>query len=136
MPLILGCLILLLLALVGPCAAKTLVVVLLPGTSLADWQRADAPNLHEVMATGAIAVMNTRTARLPNDRVRETPESAALTLGAGARAAGGAEATEFQRADAVVPGLGVTAGQLYARRMGRPAPPGARVNVAVAAPAA
>jgi hypothetical protein len=111
-----------------PCTARTLVVVLLPGTSLTDWQRADAPNLHEVMATGAMAVMNTRTARLPNDRVRETPESAVLTLGAGARAAGGIEATNFQRTDARVPGVGVTAGQLYTRRMGLPVPAGARVN--------
>ena len=118
----------LLLLAAGPCAAKTLVVVLLPGTSLSDWQRADAPNLHEVLATGALAVMNTRTARLPSDRVRETPESAVLTLGAGARAAGGPEATDFQRVDLAAPGVGVTAGALWTRRMGRRAPPGSRVN--------
>jgi len=72
-----------------------LVVVLLPGTSLEGWRAAGGPNLHRLMASGALAVMNTRTARLPNDHTRETPESAALTLGAGARAAGGPEAAEF-----------------------------------------
>jgi len=118
-----------LLLLAPPCAAKTLVVLLLPGTSLADWRRADAPALHEIIATGAVAVMNTRTARLPSDRVRETPESAALTLGAGARAAGGSEATDFRRTDAVVPGVGVTAWALYARRMGLRPPPAGQVNV-------
>ena len=75
-----------------------LVVVLLPGTSLRGWQAAEAPNLRRLMASGALAVMNTRTARLPNDHTRETPESAALTLGAGARAAGGPEATDFSAA--------------------------------------
>ena len=118
-----------LLTLAMPCVAKTLVVVLLPGTSLTDWRRADAPNLHEVMASGAVAVMNTRTARLPSDRVRETPESAALTLGAGARAAGGPEARDFPRAEAPAPGVGVTAGALFARRMGVRPPPGSRVNM-------
>jgi len=64
-----------------------LIVILLPGTSLQDWKTADAPNLHFLMSRGALAVMNTRTARLPGDKERETPESAVLTLGAGSRAA-------------------------------------------------
>lgn len=92
-----------------------LIIVLLPGTSLRDWQTANAPNLHHLMATGALAVMNTHTARLPNDQRRETPESALLTLGAGARAAGGPEATAFFPPNAAVPGIGVTAGELYLR---------------------
>jgi len=110
-------------------AQPPLVIILLPGTSLEGWRAADAPHLHQLMATGALAVMNTRTARLPNDHARETPESAALTLGAGARAAGGSEATAFLPVSAVVPGLGVSAGELWARRTGRMPLPGQYVNV-------
>lgn len=79
----------LLLALPGlACAApKCVVVVLLPGTSLSQWRTVNAPTLHRLMAGGALAVMNTRTARLPSDHARETPESALLTLNAGSRAA-------------------------------------------------
>ena len=66
---------------------RVVVVVLLPGTSLAEWRTANAPALHRLMAGGALAVMNTRTARLPNDRARETPASALLTLNAGSRVA-------------------------------------------------
>ncbi len=119
---------LLLLTCASPAWAKNLWVVLLPGTSLSDWQRADAPHLHQIMNTGSVALMNTRTARTPSDHVRETPESAALTLGAGSRAAGGSEATDFRPGDAVV-FPGVTAGQLYTRRTGLVAPAGRLVNV-------
>ncbi len=66
---------------------KRVVVVLLPGTSLPSWRTANAPTLHRLMAGGALAVMNTRTARLPSGHARETPESALLTLNAGSRAA-------------------------------------------------
>ena len=114
-----------------PCSAQPpgpLVVVLLPGTNLSDWRRADAPTLHRIMAGGALAVMNTRTARLPNDHTRETPESAALTLGAGSRAAGGPEATNFQPAGSYV-SPDVTAGDLFARRTGIVPPPDSLVNV-------
>lgn len=81
--------VLLLLTLLSPASAdpKRVVVVLLPGTSLTQWRTANAPTLHRLMAGGALAVMNTRTARLPNDHARETPESALLTLNAGSRAA-------------------------------------------------
>lgn len=80
---------LLLLLLTTPCLGKPgpLVVILLPGTSLHDWQTADAPCLHRLMDSGSLAVMNTRTARQSGDKQRESPESALLTLGAGARAA-------------------------------------------------
>ena len=71
-------------------AAPPLVVLLLPGTSLQDWQNADAPHLHRLIQTGALAVMNTRTAHFPGLHGRETPESVLLTLGAGSRAAGAA----------------------------------------------
>ena len=106
-----------------------LVVILLPGTSLQGWKNADAPHLHHLMASGALAVMNTRTARLPNDHTRETPESATLTLGAGARAAGGSEATDFLPPLAIVSGLAVSASDLDARRTDSRPPPGRSVNV-------
>ncbi len=108
---------------------RPLVVILLPGTSLSDWQRADAPTLHEMLATGSVAVMNTRSARLPNDHRRETPESAALTLGAGSRAAGGSEITDFHLASGRVPRLALTYGSLYARRVAAAPPVISEVNV-------
>jgi len=95
------CLFLCLLSAASPALAQKpppLVVILLPGTSLKEWRDAGGPNLHRLMRSGALAVMNTRTARLPNDHTRETPESALLTLGAGARAAGGPEAAVFSAA--------------------------------------
>ena len=79
------------------------------------------------MASGALAVMNTRTARLPNDHTRETPESAALTLGAGARAAGGPEAEEFLAPSAQTD-VGIPAGELYTRRFGHVPPLNRSVN--------
>lgn len=92
---------LLLLALPGLAYAgpKRMVVVLLPGTSLSQWRTANAPTLHRLIAGGSLAVMNTRTARLPSDRARETPESALLTLNAGSRAAAptGADWTKLAR---------------------------------------
>ena len=113
----------------SPSQTPPLVVILLPETSLQSWQVADAPQLHRLMASGALAVMNTRTARLSNDHARETPESACLTLGAGARAAGGPEANDFLPPTAPIPGLGVSAGDLYTRRTARQVPPGNSVNV-------
>ena len=91
------------------------------------WQAADAPHLHRLMESGALAVMNTRTARLPNDHARETPLSAALTLGAGARATGGPEAAAFLAPSALTD-IGVPAGDLYARRFGRRPPAGRYFN--------
>ena len=68
-------------------SAPVLIVILLPGTSLTNWQASDAPNLHRLMRTGALAVMNTRTAHRPGQTGQETPASVLLTLGAGSRAA-------------------------------------------------
>ncbi len=88
-------LLLLFLLFAAPCLGKPgpLVIILLPGTSLHEWRSANAPNLHRIIDTGSLAVMNTRTARLPSDKRRESPESAVLTLGAGARAAAGSDVT-------------------------------------------
>jgi len=109
--------------------APSLIVILLPGTSLVDWQRADAPHLHALMAGGALAVMNTRTARTGSDKTRESEASVLLTLGSGARAAGDNLRLRFVSAgQSVLPG-GVTAAELYQRRMGSAPPGGAWVDV-------
>ncbi len=104
--------------------APSLIVVLLPGTSLTDWQRADAPALHRLMAQGALAVMNTRTARTGSDQVRESKASAVLTMGSGARAAGSDQWLQFVSPGQVVLPSGVTAAELYRRRMGSAPPAG------------
>lgn len=108
-------------------AAPAVVVVLLPGTSLAGWQSANSPTLHRLMQTGAIAVMNTRTAHQAGRTERETPEAALLTLGAGARAAGPAVPTGFLPASSLMPGLAVSAGALFERRTGGKPPAGSCV---------
>ena len=109
-------------------ASPALIVVLMPGTSLQDWQSADAPNLHRLMQTGALAVMNTRTAHLPGERGRETPQSALLTLGAGARAAGtDALPSGFLPASVQAPGMPMTCGALFERRAGLAPRPGQSV---------
>ena len=105
-----------------------LIVILLPDTGLRDWRKADAPCLHRLMETGALAVMNTRTARLPNDRNRETEESAALTLGAGSRAASVSGARAFSQPNVSLSGLLLTAGEAYTRRMGTLPPKNTDVN--------
>ena len=99
-------------------AAPTLVILLLPGTSLRDWQNADAPNLHRLMQTGALAVMNTRSAHHAGDRQPETPESVLLTLGAGARAASAPSPSEFQPVSSEAAGMALEAGMLFERRTG------------------
>ncbi len=109
-------------------STPSLIIVLLPGTSLAGWQRADAPALHRLMAQGALAVMNTRTARTSSDKARETGESAALTLGSGARAAGDRGQAHFVSPAQIMLPMGITAAELYGRRMGMAPPPGAWVD--------
>lgn len=100
-----------------------LVVILLPG-SLHEWQSADAPHLHSLMQTGAIAVMNTRTAHQVGKEERESPASALLTLGAGSRAAGTGSAASFMPAGAMPTGTAtptgtaMPAGTLFERRTG------------------
>lgn len=115
-----------------PSSAHTgpLIVILLPGTGLRDWRSADAPCLHRLLATGALAMMNTRTARLPNDRNRETQESSTLTLGAGSRAASVSGVGIFRKPNTPLPGLDLTVGEAYARRMGVHPRPGTDVDPA------
>lgn len=64
-----------------PHAALLFVLLLLPGTTLADWRNADAPHLHLLMQTGCMALMNARTAE--QDKI--TPAAGINTLLAGAR---------------------------------------------------
>ena len=71
----------------GHAPPRVAIVVLLRPATLDDWRSAPAPNLHRLLEVGASTVVNTRAARVPGDRGRESVESAALTLGAGARAA-------------------------------------------------
>ena len=109
-------------------SSQAIVVILLPGTSLEDWQNADAPHLHQLMQTGAVAVMNTRTAHLAGGHELEIGQSALLTLGAGSRAAGTAgPSSGFLPAEAQVPGIEVRAGSLYTRRTGLVPRPGQSV---------
>ncbi len=57
------------------------VLLILPNTSFTDWQGANAPHLHELMATGSVALMNARTAE--KDQI--TTRAGVYTLAAGAR---------------------------------------------------
>ena len=91
---------------------NAVVVVLLPGTSLREWQDADAPTLHRLLQTGAASVMNTRTAHRAGKTEPETPQAALLTLAAGSRAAGTASAISF------VPAFGASAA-FFERRTGK-----------------
>lgn len=102
-----------------PClaASPAVVVVLLPGTDLQQWQRADAPTLHRLMQTGALGVMNTRTAHQAGRQEQETAQSALLTLAAGARAAGFPPA-HFLPMSSPAPGAGASAAALFERRTG------------------
>lgn len=99
---------------------NAVVVVLLPGTSLSEWQDADAPALHRLLQTGAASVMNTRTAHRAGKTETETPQAALLTLAAGSRAAGTVSATGF------VPAFGASAA-FFERRTGQKPSPGASV---------
>lgn len=67
-----------------PPSNRSMLVILLPGSTFSDWLR-DA-TLRQLMDEGAVGLMNTRTARMPDDKQREPPDAAVLTLTAGARA--------------------------------------------------
>ncbi len=107
-----------------PCLAAppAVVIVLLPPATLRDWQAADAPTLHRLMQTGALGVMNTRTAHQAGHQEQETAQSALLTLAAGARAAG-FPSSGFSPTPLLAPGIGVSAAALFERRTGTRAGP-------------
>lgn len=102
-----------------PClaSAPAVVVVLLPPATLRDWQAADAPTLHRLMQTGALGVLNTRTAHQAGRQEQETAQAALLTLAGGARAAGSPQ-SRFLPASAPVPGTEASAGAVFERRTG------------------
>lgn len=107
-----------------PClaASPAVVIVLLPPATLHDWQTADAPALHRLMQSGALGVMNTRTAHQAGRQEQEAPQSALLTLAAGARAAGSPSnfslSAYFLPASSPAPGIGISAAALFERRTG------------------
>ena len=74
------------------------VMVVLPAVSLEDLTSTNLPNIRKIMNTGAIGLMNSRTAGRPDDDEsaymdpKYAPESGYVTLGAGARAMAGVDA--------------------------------------------
>jgi len=64
-----------------------LVVMLMPGSSLEDWSAPRYPHLNDILKRGAIALMNTRTARPAAGEWRESEAAAVATLSAGSRCA-------------------------------------------------
>ena len=99
-------------------APPAVLIILLPSATLQDWRNADTPALHRLMQTGALAVMNTRTAHQAGRTEVETPQAALLTLGAGARAAGTSAPDGFRPASSAVPGMTISAAALFQRRTG------------------
>ncbi len=70
-----------------PVATGRIIVVWLDGTALRDWTQESTPNLRSLLEEAAIAMVSTRTARERLD-ARAMRASAAVTVSAGARAAG------------------------------------------------
>jgi len=103
---------LLLLVLAGQAhAASKVVMVVLPAVSVEDLASTDLPTIHKLMETGAVGLMNSRTAGrldIPHGEYADskyTPESGYLTIGAGARAIAGADARQAFNRDELVAGI-------------------------------
>ena len=93
-----------------------IIVAFVPGSSLADWSSPRYPHLNEIVSHGAVALMNTRTARPSAGEWREPEAAAVATLSAGSRCAAPArETTPFARAESLVL-PGTSAAQLAQRR--------------------
>jgi hypothetical protein len=87
------------LAMIQPAAARPIdgpvILVLLPYATVDDWtDPAAMPVLRGLTRTGALALMNTRSAYTPGAKDQEGAEAAALTIGCGARAADHGAATQ------------------------------------------
>ncbi|BDI32367.1 hypothetical protein CCAX7_44180 [Capsulimonas corticalis] len=96
-------------------APRRAIIVLTPPATLSDWMASPSPTLHRLLETGQCALVNTRAARIPDNRGRESIASAALTLGSGARAA--CNARDVQWSFLSAPALpGVSAEDLFERR--------------------
>jgi hypothetical protein len=66
---------------------RHLYVLWVDGTTLADWSSAQLPNFHALLSSAAVALLSTRTEHESTDP-RTLRVNAAVTFGAGARAAG------------------------------------------------
>lgn len=103
----------------APATARSIVLVLVDGMSLADIDPGLAPNLSRLASIGAVGLMNARTARTLE------PEHTYVTLGAGTRAQGPPEAGHgFNSSERVEDAPAASA---YARNTGEPVPPAGSV---------
>jgi hypothetical protein len=99
---------------------RRVAVILLPATTLSDLLSADMPNTGILIKGGALGLMNSRTPGRPDGEAPESyyldynPQSAYVTLGAGARAVAGVDARyAFNRDENV---LGISAKDILFRR--------------------
>lgn len=106
------------------------VLVFLPGLDWPEFRDALAagalPHLAQLARGGMLGLLNAQTGGRG-----VTPGDAYVSLGAGARAAGGAGAGEALQAEATLQGVAV--GDLYRVRFGRPAPGGRVLHVGLPA---
>ncbi len=96
-------------------SVRRVVLVLVNALSLKDIDPALTPNMWKLASTGAVGLMNVRTARTLQD------EHTYVTLGAGTRAQGPQEAGCAFNSDEIVEG--VPAAVTFARNTGAAAPP-------------
>jgi hypothetical protein len=94
--------------------ARSVLILSLPAMSWVDLRDSDAPNLKRLLATSGIADLSTRTVRTRTDAT-----NGYLALGAGSRAVGDAT-TAGQNLEPSEPYGDSTAGEVFARRTGRP----------------
>jgi len=89
--------------------SRKVVMAIVPAVSLNDLASKDLPNLRKLMNSGAVGLMNSRTAgRVQEEKLSESEdprrasESGYLTIGAGARAIAGSDAAQtFNRNETV-----------------------------------
>lgn len=89
---------------------RKVVLIVLPAVSLDELAQSDLPNIHKLMNTGAVGLMNARTAGLINEDPGSfadsmyTPETGYVTLGAGSRTVVGFDARNAYNRDEIVDG--------------------------------
>lgn len=99
-----------------------IVLLTIPGVTLDDLTASDSKSsIGEIMNNGAIGLMNSKTAgrileilEPRNENIKYTPEAGYLTIGAGSRAAAGADS--WKAYNAATPLEGSSAGNVYQRR--------------------
>lgn len=97
-------------------ASPALFICLVQKSSLEDWQRPNVPNFGRLLASGQIAVMNTRVARGVRDDVTPNVDAEILTFASGARAWAPPSPIYINRAPDASALPSVTQGQLWQRR--------------------